>query len=172
MPTWVDSRIVLQEARCGGVGSFTIGPIRRGEIVMRQDGVVIPNTRLCGRDIAPFADHCFQIQKHFCVAPRVLEKELLDGIFRVNHSCEPSCGFASQISLAAMRDIAPGDEITYDYAMTDMDVDDLTCAEMRCLCGTPSCRGVVTSKDWLRDDLRRRYAGHFSPYIQTEIDRR
>jgi uncharacterized protein len=37
----------------------------------------------------------------------------------VNHSCEPNAGIRGQISLVAMRNIAPGEEVTFDYAMTD-----------------------------------------------------
>ena len=83
----------------------------------------------------------------------------------VNHSCEPNSGLSGQIALVAMRDIAAGEEITYDYTMSDGSSYD----EFPCRCGAPSCRGHVSGADWRREDLRRRYAGYFSPYLQRRI---
>ena len=171
MSTWLDFRITIRSARCGGLGSFAAEAIRQGARLIQQDGYIIPNIRLTDPAYRPFADHCFQIARHFCISPLALDAGRLDGVFQVNHSCEPNAGFRSSHTLVAMRDIAAGEEIVYDYAMTDMDVEDLACAEMRCLCGTPSCRGVITGNDWRRPDLQRKYAGFFSPYLQQEIDR-
>ena len=56
----------------------------------------------------------------------------------VNHSCEPNCGIIGSCLLVAMRDIEVGEELCFDYAMTDTnDYDEFVCA-----CGTPSCRGL------------------------------
>jgi len=37
----------------------------------------------------------------------------------VNHSCDPNCGLVGAVLVVAMRDIEPGEEITFDYAMSD-----------------------------------------------------
>ena len=50
----------------------------------------------------------------------------------MNHSCDPNCGIVGAVLLVAMRDIEPGDEICFDYAMTDTDDYD----EFECTCGT------------------------------------
>ena len=84
----------------------------------------------------------------------------------VNHSCAPNAGLSGQITLVAMCDIAAGEEITYDYAMSDGSTYD----EFPCTCGAAECRGAVTGKDWKRPDLWRRYEGHFSPYLRRRID--
>jgi hypothetical protein len=83
----------------------------------------------------------------------------------VNHSCDPNAGLSGQITLVAMRDIRPGEEITYDYAMSDGSPYD----EFTCSCGSPHCRGHVSGEDWRRPDLWSRYAGYFSPYLQRRI---
>lgn len=85
----------------------------------------------------------------------------------VNHSCEPNAGLSSSISLVALRPIAPGEEVCYDYATSDGSAYD----EFECACGTPSCRRRVTGNDWQRPELQIRYAGYFSPYLQRRIDR-
>ena len=82
-----------------------------------------------------------------------------------NHSCEPNAGIVGSILVVAMRDIAPGEEICFDYAMCDADDYD----EFVCACGTESCRGVITGADWKRPELQDRYAGYFSSYIARRI---
>jgi hypothetical protein len=85
----------------------------------------------------------------------------------VNHSCNPNAGLVGQISLRAMRAIAPGEEICYDYAMSDGSPYD----EFVCGCGAPNCRGRIRGEDWRRPELQARYAGWFSPYLQRRIQR-
>ena len=84
-----------------------------------------------------------------------------------NHSCNPNAGLSGQIGVVAMRDIAAGEEICYDYAMSDGSTYD----EFECHCGEPTCRQRVTGDDWRLPDLQERYRGYFSPYLQRRIDR-
>ena len=84
----------------------------------------------------------------------------------INHSCEPNCGMRNATTIVAMRDIAIGEELTFDYAMSDASSYD----EFDCNCGTSLCRGRVRADDWRLDTLRHRYKGFFSPYIQRKID--
>lgn len=84
-----------------------------------------------------------------------------------NHSCDPNAGFSGQIALVAMRDIAPGEEVCFDYAMCiGTPFEDFVC-----YCGAPNCRGRVTGTDWQRPELWDRYNGFFSPYLQRRIER-
>jgi uncharacterized protein len=62
----------------------------------------------------------------------------------VNHSCAATClspGFDFEI---AVRDIAPGDELTDDYGTLNIE------EPFACLCGTPGCRGTIRPDDPLR----------------------
>jgi uncharacterized protein len=85
----------------------------------------------------------------------------------INHSCDPNLGMRGQIVLVARRPIAAGEELCYDYAMTD------GCAydEFACHCGSALCRGRVTGDDWRLPLLQRRYRGYFSPYLAQRIAR-
>jgi uncharacterized protein len=85
----------------------------------------------------------------------------------VNHSCDPNSGLSGQVVLVAMRDIGAGEEICFDYAMTDSYPYD----EFRCRCRSPLCRGRITASDWRIPDLRERYRGYFSPYLERRIRR-
>lgn len=74
----------------------------------------------------------------------------------VNHSCDPNAGLVIDglaVNLISLRDIAPGEEICFDYSTT-MDEDDF---EMTCLCGHPHCRGLVRDFKHLPRETRERY---------------
>jgi len=84
----------------------------------------------------------------------------------VNHSCNPNCGLSGQIALVAMRRLEPGEEVCFDYAMSDGSPYD----QFSCGCGTLECRGRISGDDWSRPELWKRYRGYFSPYLQRRID--
>ena len=55
-----------------------------------------------------------------------------------NHSCRPNAVLRirqGRIEFYAMRDLAPGEEITVDYGETHHD------GRLRCRCGAPGCAG-------------------------------
>jgi hypothetical protein len=79
-----------------------------------------------------------------------------------NHCCDPNAGIRIrgsreagdlEVDLYAIRDIAAGDEITFDYSTT-LDEDDF---EFDCLCGSAICRGRVRDGKHLPDETWRRY---------------
>ena len=82
-----------------------------------------------------------------------------------NHSCDPTCGLSGQMGLVTMRDVEPGEELTFDYAMAELVGQPWTCS-----CGSPLCRGQVRDNDALIPDLQRRYAGYFSPWIARRLE--
>ena len=92
------------------------------------------------------------------------EDELCEVDF-INHSCNPNCGFTNAHTLVAIRSIAPGESITFDYAMSDTN----SFIEFPCGCGTSICRGRLTGNDWQRGDLQVRYAGWFAPHVADLI---
>ena len=61
----------------------------------------------------------------------------------VNHSCDPNCETEEtdgHVWIQAMRDIQPGEELTYDYYLYDGD------DEAPCYCGAKNCRGTMYGK--------------------------
>ncbi|HZY74995.1 MAG TPA: SET domain-containing protein [Jatrophihabitantaceae bacterium] len=77
-----------------------------------------------------------------------------------NHSCDPNLWWSGD-ELIALRAIAAGEELTYDYATGDPAGALGTGALLRCNCGSMRCRGLVEAGDRDIPELRRRYAGHF-----------
>ncbi|MEK7649173.1 MAG: SET domain-containing protein-lysine N-methyltransferase [Patescibacteria group bacterium] len=167
----MNQKITVKDAGKKGVGSFANAPIVKDEIIVVQGGRIMNYKHIKESDYKPFCDHCFQIEEGFLICPIEPMKERLDGVFQINHSCNPICGFRGQVVLVAMRDIQTGEEITYDYAMTDANWHDVTCTEMECLCGENNCRRMVSGEDWKRKDLQEKYKGYFSTFIQQLIEK-
>jgi SET domain-containing protein len=138
---------------------FATRPICRGELIVTWGGRIIDSqeyTSLNAND-------------------KRLSLQLEDDLFLltevegpadwVNHSCSPNTGMSGQVSLLALRDIEQGEEITFDYAMTD----GCNYDEFDCLCGSITCRKHVSGNDWQRPELWARYGDHFSPYLLRRI---
>lgn len=83
----------------------------------------------------------------------------------VTHSCEPNCGMRGSNVLVAMRDIAAGEWLTFDYGTCDGS----DYHEFECVCGAASCRGKITGNDWMLPELQLRLRGWFSPYLAARI---
>jgi uncharacterized protein len=63
----------------------------------------------------------------------------------INHSCDPNCEtdeLNGRVWIISLRDIAPGEELTYDYNLYDGDDD-----EARCYCGAATCRQTMYSPE-------------------------
>ncbi len=140
--------------------SVAITPILAGETVAAFGGGCISGATLAalppdqqGRSI--------QIDEDLYMAGSVFA----DGADMVQHSCSPNCGIVSGVLVVAMYNIGEGDELTYDYAMTDGSVAD----EFECRCGAANCRGRITGNDWMLPELQLTYRGNFSPYLAKRI---
>ena len=56
-----------------------------------------------------------------------------------NHSCDPNAALVGERDLVAMRDIAAGEEISYDYSL-NIGLDNPYVMKFECVCGAPRCR--------------------------------
>lgn len=83
----------------------------------------------------------------------------------VNHGCDPNLGWAGGV-LVTLRDVAAGEELVVDYAMSVSD----PAWFLRCHCPSARCRQMVEGGDWRIPQLQRRYAGHWAPDVQRLID--
>ena len=82
----------------------------------------------------------------------------------VNHSCDPNCETDEEqdrVFIQALRDIAAGEELTYDYWLYDGDEDDAAL----CHCGSKGCRGSMYSPD----ELKKRQRAHAKKKKQAEL---
>jgi len=86
---------------------------------------------------------------------------------KVNHSCDPTCGVrvndaVEGFDFVALRPIAAGDEISFDYAMRNHVIEHFP---DRCLCGAANCRGTITGWMDLPAELKAAYGDLVAPYL-------
>ncbi len=134
--------------------------IQKGEIVSLWGGDIVAKDRL-DPSMPRFTQRVLQIDEGLYILTAE-EKEPNDCF---NHSCEPNLGFTGQIGLVTLRDVDAGEELTFDYAMSDGEPYD----EFDCHCGMPTCRRKVTGNDWKLPSLWEKYEGYFSPYLARRI---
>ncbi|MGC1379248.1 MAG: SET domain-containing protein-lysine N-methyltransferase [Anaerolineales bacterium] len=146
--------------KADGHGIFAKEPLAKAELLAVFGGVVYPWEAFMA---LPERERSLsiQVEENLFLAPDLIG----EGDY-VNHCCEPNAGLSGQIALVALRDIQPGEEVCFDYAMSDATPYD----EFDCQCGAVHCRGRVTGDDWRIPALQERYAGYFTPYVQRLID--
>ncbi|CAI7763974.1 unnamed protein product [Closterium sp. NIES-54] len=84
-----------------------------------------------------------------------------------NHSCDPNSWYINPRCMVALRDIQPGEQITYDYASTE--TEGSMHAGLLCRCGATCCRGTLKFSEWRSRDWQQRNAGHCSAYIERKM---
>jgi uncharacterized protein len=116
-----------------GLGLFAIKPIAKQDYIVTYRGRRIPTKDAQTRERYFGAKYMFEISRQWTI----------DGSSRrnlaryINHSCRPNTEAVlrkGEIEIKAIRAIAPGDEITYDYGK---DYFDLFIKPKGCRC--PAC---------------------------------
>ena len=161
--TYISPKAEKRGSDIDGRGLFARELISKSDIVVIKGGYVMTKTQRdkVGEELGPSE---IQVTEDLFFGPSILD-EREGGMMHLNHSCEPNVGVQGQIVFIALRDIAKDEELTFDYAMTDDEP-----YEMRCNCGTTSCRGVVTGLDWMKKGVQQKYYGYFSWFIQRRVD--
>ena len=77
----------------------------------------------------------------------------------LNHSCNPSASIKGKVTIVALKDMNPGDEVTLDYSTIEGD----PLWEMKCGCGSKDCRKVIRSIEF----LPKRVFDKYRPYIPS-----
>ncbi len=161
--TWFSAKIEKRQSAIHGRGLFARQAIARDEIVIVKGGYVLTEAQRDAVSIA-LGPAEIQITEDLFIGPTT-RAEREGGMMHLNHSCEPNLGLQGQIVFVAMREIAAGEELNIDYAMTDDEP-----YEMVCGCEAENCRKVVTGFDWKDPEIQSRYNGYFTWFIQRRID--
>ncbi|MBL8856947.1 MAG: SET domain-containing protein-lysine N-methyltransferase [Planctomycetes bacterium] len=84
----------------------------------------------------------------------------------LNHSCEPNAAFRG-LELVAIRSIAPGESITFDYDTTEWEI----AAPFRCHCGGRDChRSLVRGFKHLTPAERLRRLPNLADHLRRRVD--
>lgn len=159
----VNDKLYVKSIKNRGKGIFTNSKIKKGEIIIVFGGYVMTKKQhmKLPRKMWPCAynisdDILFGIKK---------EKEI-SIVERLNHSCEPNCGFKDQLFLVAIKNISKGEEVTMDYAFAVNSHD----FYMKCHCGVKICRKVIKYSDWKLPQIIKRYKQYYHPYLKEKIN--
>ncbi len=133
------------------LGVFAGERFRRGDFIVRFTGAIY-GVKDLPPIVRPQDDRFVQVGIRKYMGP----SGGVDDYF--NHSCNPNAGLTfvtdSKINLIAIKDISPGEEITWDYSTT-MDEDDW---EMNCKCGAANCRRRIRDFKYLPRAIQKKYA--------------
>lgn len=141
--------ILVRNSAIHGRGVYARGPIPSGTRVIEYQGERITKAESLRREerrlakIARGEDGCVYIfdlnKRHDIDGSAVWNTARL-----INHSCEPNCRseiLRGRIWIIATRDIAEGEELTFDYGYAYAE-----CRNHPCLCGKKSCPGFIVAK--------------------------
>lgn len=158
--SWLTSLAEVRPAGPKGLGVYALADLPAGTTVAGFGGHVVERTEFDTLDDS-LRTHALQIDEHLYLVslPPFAPADY------ANHSCDPNCGIVGSCVLVTMRAVAAGEELCFDYAMTDTNDYD----EFVCECSTAGCRRLITGGDWELPELQDRYAGYFSAYISHRI---
>jgi uncharacterized protein len=130
----------VQVSRIDGLGAFAAEaiPARRKIGEIRGAAISVREARRRAKELAR--------QGLPIMIVEVSERRAIDAgastdpLRHTNHHCSPNAGLRirqGRVEFYALRDIAPGEEITADYGESHHE------GRLRCRCGAPNCRGAI-----------------------------
>ena len=140
-----------------GWGLITVNGVKKGNLVLEYVGEVIDEKMKRSRLETWSKDHpndpnfyIMQLEPAWYIDAR--EK---GGLSRfINHSCGPNCHLLPvnvaghmRVAIVAIRNIAPGEFLTYDYHFDTQDGDKFVCR-----CGAEKCRGTMKGGQLAEED--------------------
>lgn len=154
MPEGARCRVAVRDVRSGR-GLVALEAASAGAVILELDGEILPTA----------SRHSVQVgmREHLHPSRDAVAADSVDRCsWRfLNHSCDPNC-WLDGLVLRARRDIAPGEQLTFDYNCTEWSM----ASPFRCGCG--ACDGAtVQGYAHLDADGRTRRAAHLAPHLRS-----
>lgn len=146
-------KVIVKNSLQHGKGVFASCPIKIGEVILAFSGPLVHRSQV------DWDDYHLQVGEDEYMGPSGCEDDF------VNHSCSPNSAFDADLRLVALRDIATGEEITWDYGTA---IDEVDFEGFPCRCGAPMCRGSVVSFRYLHPSMQKRLMPWALPYIKRK----
>jgi SET domain-containing protein len=147
-------KIAARKSPIHGNGVFAVAPIRKGERVIEYKGRRRTHEQVdndVGGDIDSGHTFLFTLNDDW-----VIDASYEGNDARwINHSCDPNCEAVidededgdnrkDRVFIEAVRDIAPGEELSYNYGITLAERHTPRLKKIwACLCGSPKCTGTM-----------------------------
>ncbi len=110
MKKLIQKKVKVRRSPHGGLGLYAEEPIKKGEFVIEYIGEMITEEEADKR----LGKYLFEISKKWTLDGRGRENTAR----YINHSCVPNCEAdvrGTRVYIEAIKNIKPGDELTYDY---------------------------------------------------------
>jgi SET domain-containing protein len=133
-------RLLVRSSDIHAAGCVTLDPIRRGQHIIEYNGPRLPKEVADERYADRVVTYLFGFGNDGMVIDGFAPSMFL------NHSCNPNCETTeanNRVYVVAIRDIAPGEELVYEYNLYDSELED----SADCYCSAPQCRGTMYSDD-------------------------
>ena len=140
-------RIQVRRSGVHGKGVFALQPITKGERIIEYKGEIVTWPQALKRHPHDPSDPNHTFFFH------IDDKHVIDAAVGgnaarwINHACDPNCKAEEEdgrIFIDAQRDIAPGEELFYDYGLI---IDERYTPSLKrqyaCRCGSARCRGTM-----------------------------
>jgi len=143
----VKSRLIIRSSSIHAAGCYTTRPVRIGDKLCEYDGPRYSKAE---------ADERYKDRSITYLFSCGEGDKVIDGFgtaMFINHSCGPNCESEEvdgRIFISAIRDIAAGEELTYEYNLHDSDDE-----TGDCFCGSVKCRGTMFSAAEVKRRLKR-----------------
>lgn len=143
LPKKVKEHLLLYASKIHGLGIYCKKAIAKGEMVIEFAGEVIR------KSLTDKREKMYQARGIGCYLFRLDKDVVIDSTLKanaarfINHSCEPNCVSRNiqvlgsrHIVIFALRNIYPGEELTYDYKFQRESIEE----KLTCNCGSKKCR--------------------------------
>jgi hypothetical protein len=148
----------ISESKIHGRGVFARKNIKKGEVAFIAKGR-LTNWEVKDAKTSATGPNWLGISQNLWLNPK---KE--NPLTFMNHSCGPNLGIKGKVSFVALKDIKKGEELTFDYSITEGDT--LWHLPYRCNCGSKNCRKTVRSVQFLPKKTFSKYLPYIPRYFQ------
>ncbi len=155
---------MIRSSAIHAAGCYATTPVRKGTLVAEYTGPRMTKSE---------ADTAYEEQTITYLFGLGSGRTVIDGhcmAMFINHSCDPNCEteeIKGRVWIKAIKPIAAGDELTYDYCLYDGGDD-----EASCNCGAAKCRGTMYSRDEVKKRAKAAKPAKKKRTAQTRIPKK
>jgi SET domain-containing protein len=153
LPEW--KKLYVDKTRNTGKGLFAKSNFNKGDIIFVWKGKKLESHY--PHSLWPVDHRALQIEKYEWISPFKNNPG-----WYINHSCNPNTGIKGSVKIVAMKEIRRGEEVTIDYSMFESEKR----WKLECRCGNKNCRRVISSYQYLPEQLKRKYRNFISDYLK------
>ncbi|HHT9130554.1 MAG TPA: SET domain-containing protein [Candidatus Brocadiaceae bacterium] len=146
--------IIVCSSKIEGLGVHAGENIKKEAVITKFQGQLKYKINKNERDALAHPDWV-GVRKDYWIDPESPHKYF-------NHSCAPNASINKTVEIIALRDVRKGEEITFDYSITEGDPR----WEMACNCGWTNCRKIVRSVQFLPEHLFEKYFPYMRIYFK------